>query len=229
MGRRARRRRNFIRKYALTFAFGVVLTVLTAGIIALIFAFSNPYGRALRKAGVKPEDLQWKKGVLTLTFEGDALGILSCRDALSALRAEQCPETVEWILTKDGENIHSGTVQQAGTVTAPSTSRVETLNEDLTVLKLKYALAQNGMTAEISAEPTVGLKGKTLTVTLPADPQEITVLSAAVPAAVESVNAEGGGIVRCDLLFTASGGAFAAASYDFVYGDTLFSSAFREE
>lgn len=229
MGRRARRRRNFIRKYALTILAAVVLTALAAGMIALIFAFSNPYGRALRKAGVKTEDLQWKKGVLTLTFEGDALGILSCRDALSALRAEKCPETVEWILTKDGETIHSGTVEQAGTVTVPSTSRVETLNEDLTILKLKYALAQNGMTAEVSAEPTVGLEGKTLTVTLPAEPEEIKELSAILPVAVESVNAEGGGIVRCDVLFTASGGAFAAASYDFVYGDTLFSSAFYEE
>ncbi len=229
MGRRARRRRNLFRKYALTFAAGVILAALTAGIVVLIVVFSNPYGRTLRKAGVKTEDLQWKKGVLTLTFEGDALGILSCRDALNALRAEQCPETVEWILTKDGETIHLGTVEQAGTVTAPSTSRVETLSEDLTVLKLKYALAQNGMTAEISAEPTVGLEGKTLTVTLPAEPEKIKELSAILSVAVESVNAEGGGIVRCDVLFTASGGAFAAASYDFVYGDTLFSTAFYEE
>lgn len=229
MGRRARRRRKFFRKYALTILTSVILTVLLAGIVAVIVSFSNPYARTLRKAGVKTEDFQWKKGVLTLTFEGDSLGILSCRDALNALRAEKCPETVEWILVKEDVEILSGTVQQAGIVTSPTSPRVETLSEDLTVLKLKYALAQNGISAEISAEPTVGLEGKTLTVTLPAEPEEIKELSAILPMAVESVNAEGGGIVRCDVLFTASGGAFAAASYDFVYGDTLFSTAFYEE
>ncbi len=206
-----------------------VLAVLVALLITLTVTLSNPYRGVLTGAGVSVEKCKLKKGVLTLTFEGDALGILSCRDALNALRAKKSPDTVEWILQKDGTELLTGRVEQVGYLPESNSPRVETLDNDLTLLKLKYELAQSGLTADVATEPTVGLSGKTVTVTVKTDRGSLAMASTPIPAAVEAVNAEGGGIVRCDVLFTEEGGVFAAASYDFAYGDTLLSSAFYQE
>ena len=157
------------------------------------------------------------------------MGILSCRDALNALRAKKAPQTVEWILVKNGETLLTGTVNQVDTRSGATTSRVETLNEDLTLLKLKYELAKNGCSADLRAQPTVGLTGKTVNVTVNVPREDLASVRMLIPAVVEEVNAQGGGIVRCDVLFSEPAGIFAAASYDFVYGDTLLSSALQEE
>lgn len=225
-----RRKRSFWRKNRLAILGISMATVLVVAAVFTVIALSNPYRSVLNDAGVSVEKCKLKKDVLTLTFEGDALGILSCRDALNALRAnEKTPDTVEWVLAKDEEEILTGRVESVGYLPLPSSPRVETLDEDLTLLKLKYELAQNGLTAEVKAEPTVGLTGKTVTVTVQTDRESLAKASTPVPAAVEAVNEEGGGIVRCDVLFTEEGGLFAAASYDFAYGDTLLSSAFYGE
>lgn len=229
MGRRGRRRVSFWKKNRIALIGGGILIGLICALVLGILSFANPYRGILRRGGVPLEGCQWKKGVLTLTFEGDAIGILSCRDALNLLRAEKTPEKVEWILIKNQEQILTGTVEQPGILPEPSSPRVETLSEDLTLVKLKYELTKNGISAEVEAESTVGLTGKTITVTVPADLDSFKQIAPFIPAAVDTVNAEGGGIVRCDVLFVQQGGVFAAASYDFAYGDTLLSSAFYQE
>lgn len=227
MGRRGRKK-SFWKKNCLSLIGGGILLLLIATII-FILSLLNPYRSILHRAGVEVEECQWKKGVLTLTFQGDSLGILSCRDALNTLRAKKAPETVHWILLQQEQEILTGTIEDVGNLPEPSSPRLETLNEDLTLLKLKYELAKNGISAEIQAEPTVGLTGKTVTVTVTTTPEALSQTATPIPAAVKSVNEEGGGIVRCDVLFAQEGGIFAAASYDFAYGDTLFSSAFYQE
>lgn len=227
MGRRGRKK-SFWKKNCLWFIGSGILLLLIA-IIVFLISLTNPYRGILKRADIPMEECQWKKGVLTLTFQGDSLGILSCRDALNVLRAEKAPETVHWILLQQEQEILTGTVENIGTMPEPSTPRVETLNEDLTLLKLKYELAKNGISAEIQTEPTVGLTGKTVTVTVTTTPEALLKTATPIPAAVKSVNEEGGGIVRCDVLFAQEGGIFAAASYDLAYGDTLFSSAFYQE
>lgn len=229
MGRRGRRKASFWRKNCLSLIGAGIAAVLVCALIFTVISLANPYRGILKEAGVSVEQCKLKKGVLTLTFEGDSLGILSCRDALNALRAEKTPETVEWRLVKEEEEILFGTVENVGVLSAPSSPRVETLNEELTVLKLKYELAQNGISTEIQTEPTFGLTGKTVTVTVKTSRELLAKVSTPIPAAVEAVNQEGGGIVRCDVLFAEDQGIFAAVSYDFAYGDTLFSSAFYEE
>lgn len=229
MGRRGRRRVSFWRKNGIALIGGGILIVLVAALVFGILSLSNPYRRILRSAGVEMEQCKWKKGVLTLTFQGDALGILSCRDALNALRKEKTPDRVEWILVKGEEEILSGTVEQPGLLPEPSSPRVETLSEDLTLVKLKYELTKNGVAAQVQSEPTVGLTGKTVTVTVSSDWNSFQTVAPSIPAAVEAVNSEGGGIVRCDVLFAEEEGVFAAASYDFAYGDILLSSAFYQE
>ncbi len=229
MGRRGRRRVSFWRKNFLWFICGGILILLISALVFGILSFSNPYRKILRRAGVEMEQCKWKKGVLTLTFQGDAVGILSCRDALNALRSEKTPDQVDWILVKGEEKILSGTVEEPGFLPEPSSPRVETLSEDLTLVKLKYELTQNGITAQVQSEPTVGLNGKTVTVTVSADLDSFKQIAPSLPSAVETVNAQGGGIVRCDVIFAEEGGVFAAASYDFAYGDTLLSSAFYQE
>ena len=227
MGRRGRKK-SFWKKNCLWFIGSGILLFLIA-IIIFFLSLLNPYRSILHRAGVSVEECQWKKDILTLTFQGDSLGILSCRDALNALRAEKAPETVHWILLQQEQEILTGTIEDVGRMPEPSSPRVETLNEDLTLLKLKYELAKNGISAEIQAEPTVGLTGKTITVTVTTTPEALSKTATPIPAAVKSVNEEGGGIVRCDVLFAQEGGIFAVASYDFAYGDTLFSSAFYQE
>ncbi len=226
---RRRRKGSFWRKNRLAILGMGVVVVLAVLLTVLILSLSNPYRRILSNAGVDAKRIQWKQGVLTLTFEGDALGILSCRDALNALREKNPPKVVEWILIKDGQQILDGRVENAGALPSPTSPRLETLDEGMTLLKLKYELAQNGILSQIEMEPTVGLTGKTVTVSLQADSESLQTISTTIPAVVKAVNEEGGGILRCDVLFTSEGGLFAAASYDFAYGDTLFSSAFYEK
>ncbi len=227
MGRRGRKV-SFWKKNRLALIGSGILLLLIAIVISIV-SLSNPYRNILNRAGISTEECKWKKGVLTLTFQGDSLGILSCRDALNTLRAEKAPKTIHWVLLQQEQEILTGTLEDVGNLPEPSSPRLETLNEDLTLLKLKYELAKNGISAEIQAEPTVGLTGKTITITVTTTPEALTQTATPIPAAVKSVNEEGGGIVRCDVLFAQEGGIFAAASYDFAYGDTLFSSAFYQE
>ena len=163
------------------------------------------------------------------TFEGDSVGILSCRSALNALRAKNPPKTVNYRLVKDGEPILSGTVSHVGAKQPNTSPRVETLDREMTLLKLKYELAQSGISAETEAYQTVGISGKTIRVTVKTSPEALQSVVTSLPAALESVNEQGGGIVRCDVLFTEAEGVFAAVSYDLVYGDTLYSSAFSQD
>ncbi len=228
MGKRGRKA-SFWKKNCLTLIGGGILLLLITAAVVTIGSLINPYRSILNQAGVPVEGCKRSKKELTLTFEGDALGILSCRDALNALRAEKAPDTVHWILLQQEQEILTGTVEAVGDLQNSSSPRVETLNEDLTLLKLKYELAKNGITANVQAEPTVGLTGKTVTVTVTTAPEGLTQAATAIPAAVESVNEEGGGIVRYDVIFAQEEGVFAAASYDLAYGDTLFSSAFYQE
>ena len=228
MGRRGRKR-SFWKRHGIAIMGSAVLLLIIALITTIVLALTNPYKKALKKADIEPQDVQWKKGILTLTFQGDATGILSCRDALNVLRAKKTPETVRWILLQGEEEILTGTVESVGDQKPPSSPRVETLNKDLTLLKLKYELTKTGISAEVRAEPTVGLDGKTVTVTLPATEEPLQKTADHVLSAIASVNQEGGGIVRCDVVFKKQGNVFAAASYDFAYGDTLFSSAFYQE
>ncbi len=228
--RRGRKKASFFKKHLLSLLLAGAVLLLAVCILLSVLPFLNPYKATLREAGVEVEEFHRKKGEISLTLEGDSLGILSCRRALNALRASEHDfDTVLWRLVKDGEEIQRGTVEHADTPVPTAGQRVETLAEDLTLLKLKYQLAQNGLSAEITAEETVGLTGKTVTVTVSAPRETLTKAATTVPAAIEAVNGQGGGIVRCDVLFTQEGGLYAAASYDFVYGDSLFSSAFREQ
>ena len=229
MEARRRRKGAFFRRNRLTIiAVGIALLIL-ALVVGWVVSLSNPYRSILRKADVDVEKVQVKKDVVTLTFEGDSVGILSCRSALNALRAKKAPQTVHYILVKDGETILSGTVDRVGIKQTNSSPRVETLDWEMTLLKLKYELAQSGISAETEAYQTVGISGKTVRVTVKTSPDGLRSVITALPAALESVNGQGGGIVRCDVLFTQAEGVFAAASYDLVYGDTLYSSAFYED
>ncbi len=228
----ARRRKGlFFRKHLLTIALGAVVLLLIAGMILLLVSCSNPYRTLLRQGGVEVEKCRLKQNVLTLTFEGDAVGILSCRDALNLIRTrEKTPDRVDWILVREGETVLTGSLSSVGDLPENESPRVETLDGEMTLLKLKYELARSGLTASAKGENTVGISGKTVTVTIPvSDRQSLSAAETVVPAAVKAVNEEGGGIVRCNVLFTENEGVFAAASYDFVYGDVLYSSAFERE
>ncbi len=226
---RRRRKVSFFRKHRLTLiAIAVGVLVLALG-IPLVSSLVNPYGATLRKSGVKTEKIQWKKDVLTLTFEGDSVGILSCRSALNALREEKPPPTLQYVLVKDGNEILTGTVSRVGVKKSDLSPRVETLNDEMTLLKLAYELAQSGISAQGEFSPTQGLSGKTVTVTARVDRENLRSAATSIPAALEAVNEQGGGIVRCDVLFTEEEGVFASVSYDLVYGDTLYSSAFYED
>lgn len=207
----------------------VVVLIIVAALAFAVIPLLNPYRSLLKDAGVDVEECKYKKGVLSLTLEGDSLGILSCRTALNALRAENPPERVAWTLVKDGTVLLRGTVDHVGSKRANESPRVETLSEEMTLLKLTFELAQNGISAQGECSPTLGLSGKTITLTVPSNPESLTKISTCVPAVLEAVNREGGGIVRCDVLFSETDGIFAAASYDLVYGDTLYSSAFYQD
>lgn len=231
MGRQAARRRRkfaFLRKNFLSVAGIVLILTVIAALLFALLPLLNPYRSLLKDAGVDAEECHYKKGVLSLTLQGDSLGILSCRTALNALRAENPPDTVAWTLVKDGETILTGTVDHVASKKTTESPRVETLSEEMTLLKLTYELAQNGISAQGECSPTVGLSGKTVTLTVPTNLESLTKISTCVPAVLEAVNREGGGIVRCDVLFAEDNGIFAAASYDLVYGDTLYSSAFYQ-
>lgn len=229
MEARRRRKGAFFRKNRLTLI-AVGIGVLIVGlVVGWIVSASNPYRSILRKADVDVEKVQVKQDVVTLTFEGDSVGILSCRSALNALRAKNPPKTVNYRLVKDGEPILSGTVSHVGVKQPNASPRVETLDREMTLLKLKYELAQSGISAETEAYQTVGISGKTIRVTVQTTPQALQSVVTSLPAALESVNEQGGGIVRCDVLFTEAEGVFAAVSYDLVYGDTLYSSAFSQD
>ena len=225
-----RRKGSFFRKHSLTILGGAVALLLLAGVVLLLVSCSNPYGTLLRQGGVDVEKCRYKDGVLTLTFQGDALGIVACRDALNLIRGEaETPDRVDWILVRDGTEILTGSVISPGNLPEAESPRVETLDDDLTLLKLKYHLAQSGLSAEAKRETSVGISGKTVTLTVPLeDPELLSAAETVIPAAVNAVNDEGGGIVRCTVLFSEEGGVFAAASYDFAYGDALYSSAFSE-
>ena len=95
MEARRRRRGAFFRRNRLTIiAVGIALLIL-ALVVGWVVSLSNPYRSILRKADVDVEKVQVKKDVVTLTFEGDSVGILSCRSALNALRAKKAPQTVK--------------------------------------------------------------------------------------------------------------------------------------
>ncbi len=201
--------------------------VAVVALLGILLPNLNPYKATLKEAGVEFTEFHRKKGEISLTFEGDSLGILACRKALNALRTSKYPfDTLLWTLEKEGEILLTGQVENADSRLSSEEQRVETLNESLTVLKLTYELSQNGFSAEVKSEETEGLEGKTVTVTISATPNDLPKAATALPAALEAVNAQGGGIVRCDVLFLQDGGLFAAASYDLVYDDSLFSSAF---
>ncbi len=229
MDARRRKKGAFFRKNRLMILGAAVGVVVLSLLVCLILSLSNPYRGVLRNAGVDVEKIQLKKGVLTLTFEGDGLGVLSCRSALNALRAEKAPDTVVYRLVRDGEELLAGRVERVGVPLADQSPRVETLNEEMTLLKLKYEFARNGYLAQAECSPTVGLSGKTVTVTVQTAPDALLSAATSIPAALEAVNGQGGGIVRCDVLFTEKDGVFAAASYDLAYGDTLYSSAFYQD
>lgn len=223
-----RHKKSFWRKHGLAIALGATAILLTAGITLTAAALFNPYKKILNRASVETAECRLRKNTLSLTFEGDAEGILSCRKALNALRAEKAPHTVEWRLMQNGEEILSGKIEDVAYIPPASSPRVETLGEDITVLKLKYELEQSGLSVEISADPSSARNGKALTVVVHASKDSLERSAAPVPAAIEAVNLEGGGITRCDVLFRDNGTLFAAASYDLLYRDTLFSAQFHE-
>ncbi len=224
-----RRKRSFIKRYGGLLLIGGIALILTAVLVTGIAFFLNPYQRTLTRANVEVESCKIKKDVLYLTFEGDAEGILSCRKALSALRAETPPEQVEWTLTEGDDRILSGTIKQVGYIPPSSSPRVETLSETLTLLKLKYELARSGISGTITAHPTVGAEGKTIRISIETPRDNLEKSAAPIPTVLATVNREGGGIVRCDVLFLENGNLFAAASYDLLYGDTLLSSLLQKK
>lgn len=224
-----RRKRSFFKRYGSTVLLSVAALVPIVALICLIVSCSNPYRQALRREGVEVEVCKMKKDVLYLSFEGDVEGILSCRKALSALRANTPPETVAWTLTEEGEEILTGRVERAGYLPPREPPRVETLTQEMTILKLKYQLLQSGLPANVTVEPTVGESGKTVKITLNTTKEDLLKSESPIFAAVKSVNEEGGGIVCCNVIFREDETPIAAVSYDLRYGDTLYSSLFRQE
>ena len=65
------------------FPVSLLAVLVAAGILLAILFFSeNPYVPLLEKAGVAFTDCEEKGDTLYLTFEGDAEGILQCRNAI---------------------------------------------------------------------------------------------------------------------------------------------------
>ena len=230
MGRRAIRKKSFWKKHWFSMLLSLIVLGLIVGLTALILPLLNPCRTVLKEGGVPVEKVQKKGDLLTMTFEGDVEGILACRKALNLLRAEgKIPERVQWILTEEETELLRGTLEQADYIPAAESPRLETLSADLTLLKLKVELEENGLSVQVRAEETVGLSGKTVTVTAETTKDALSAAATAIPAVLQAINEEGGGIVRCDVIFQEYGQTFAAASYDLTYGDTLFSAAFSEE
>ena len=119
-------------------------------------------------------------------------------------------------------------MEQANYIPTPTSPRVETLGIDITLLKLKYELERNGLSVNLKTEESLGVTGKTVTVTVQTTPDDLIKAESPIRAALEAVNEEGGGIARCNVLFTQNEALFAAASYDLVYGDALYSSLFSK-
>ncbi|MBP3300929.1 MAG: hypothetical protein J6M34_05435 [Clostridia bacterium] len=214
-------------------AFLPALLAVVAGIAvlvsAIVFFFQNPYESLLEDAGVAFAECEGDEEVLKISFNGDAEGILQCRKALNALReGENPPETVEWTLLQGEEILTQGTVEHVGFLPAPESPRVETMEEDLTVLKLKYELEQSGLSVKIQGARTQNPDGKALTVTVNGKEEDAKNALSILPAALRAMNGEGGGIVRVTVLFYDYGTLFAAADYDLAYGDVLLSSKLAE-
>ena len=126
-------------------AFLPAMLAVVAGIAvlvaAIVFFFQNPYASLLEEADVSFAECEGDEELLKISFEGDAEGILECRKALNALReGENPPKTVEWTLLQGETVLTQGRVEHLGFLPAPETPRVETMEEDLTLLKLQYEL-----------------------------------------------------------------------------------------
>ena len=76
MGKRGRKG-SFWKKNCLTLIGGGILLLLITAAVITISSLVNPYRSILNRAGVAVEGCKRSKKELTLTFEGDALGILS--------------------------------------------------------------------------------------------------------------------------------------------------------
>ena len=216
-----RRHKTTILLFALLLIAGTILTVLVLD--------HNPYRDFLQEAKVPFLDCDTKGDTLSVTLSGDEEGVLICRRTLNLLRAsENPPENLHWIFTENDTVLSEGTVEHLTYLPTPTSPRVETLEEDLTVLKLKYELEQSGLSAAVAADSDEGLDGKAISVTVETSQDKVKNVLVTLSAAVNAVNEEGGGIGRYNVLFTQDGALFAAASLDLTYGDTLYSSFFNQ-
>lgn len=229
MGKRARRGQQTLRNKRLRLLVGCVAgAVLCMAIWAVYSLFVASDAKALRRAGIDFEECRRKNDVLTLCFAGDATGILSCRQALNVVRAETWPETVIWRTETSGEVFAEGRLDHASVQKRSNQVRIETLSEDLTLLKIRYELERCGLAAQVSFCPTVGAEGKTLRVRLDTSLDRLASAAVVFLPVLHEVNVEGGGIVRCDVEFYENDVLFACVSYDFLYGDVLRSSALQD-
>lgn len=214
-------------------AFLPAILAVVAGIAvlvaAIVFFFQNPYASLLEEADVSFTECEGDEELLKISFEGDAEGILECRKALNALRkGENPPKTVEWTLLQGETVLTQGRVEHLGFLPAPETPRVETMEEDLTLLKLKYELEQSGLSVSLRGARSENPSGKVLAVTVSGKEEDAKNALSILPAALQAMNEEGGGIVRVSVLFYDYGTLFAAADYDLAYGDVLLSSKLAE-
>lgn len=231
MGRHSaprRRKPKWWRRHKTTLLLSGILLIAAVAAALLIFTH-DPYGELLREAGIPFVKCETDGTTLRITLEGDSHGILACRKVLNTLRAAgNPPETLEWTLTLGSAPLLTGRTERLSFVPPPTSPRVETLEEDMTVLKLKYELEQSGLNIAISPQATLGINGKTISITVECPKDSAKPALQTVAAAIAAVNEEGGGVVRYNLHFTDYGELFAAASYDLYYGDTLFSSFFTQ-
>ena len=224
MGKHSSRKRSFFRRLRPIWYAVFAAVLLLAAALGIFFAQDSPCRRVLDRAGISYRSCKERNGVVFLAFDGDASGILTFRQALSALRSECAPGTVEWSLWEGEQQVRGGRLEHASSVVAPESSRVETLDAALTELKLKYELEQSGLSAEVKTASLTNPKGKAVRIVVETGPESLSGSLLSVSGAVSAVNGEGGGILRCDVLFQQNGILFAAASYDFIYGDILTSS-----
>lgn len=207
----------------------VVLAVAAVAVFILLRPKADRLETVLAEAGITWREFKNENGTVTLTLDGDGEGILACRKALNTWReGDVCPETLHWILTDGETEFATGTVEQVAYQTREETPRVETLDGQMTVFKLKCELEPLGLDVrEVTSAQTE--HGKALTIVLHAEQDALFATKRPILAAVRAVHEEGGGIAQYTVRYENEDGLLAVESYDLVYGDVLTSSLLQEQ
>ncbi len=204
--------KQLILRLAAVFAVGAITVFLS-----LLLVPPLPVGHFLALLeDLAPSSVEWEGDCLVVTLPASSRSeaLFCVAETVQRVRLSSRQPRDLWVEARDRRHqlLYWYEKENIGIAPLPFERRAETLEEELTLFKLKYELEQ--FLGPCETQMFGYREGKLVKVTLSPEEDISTALTVA-PEAVRQVNREGGGIVRMDLYR----GAELLCSMDLRFGD----------